>query len=143
VARRRFGFKQGTEVPQSTFGDPVTATSYVLCLCDDGALAFDIQIPAGMLWLPIGSKGYLYRDPDATSDGVLKARLLGVSAGGSKLKVKGKGANVPLPGPVGATYFNALTDLRVQLHGNGSCWDTTFSGAQILRNDPHIVKAKY
>jgi hypothetical protein len=135
-------FNRGRAVMPASFGDPTASTAYAFCVYDGSSPALAITVPAdAMLWSPT-SKGFQYRDSAGTADGATRIKLLG-AATSSKLQLKGKGSALPLPGPLGATYFSPLPTLTAQLHGNGQCYETVFSGAAVLKNDPALVKAKF
>ncbi len=141
----KWRFSSGPLLTQADFGNPTATASYALCIYDDGALAAALQVgPSGTLWIPVGSKGYKYTDPTGTSAGVTKMKLLGGTAGKSKLQVKGKGTNLPMPTPVSGTRFFAQTiAVTAQLREvNGDCYETAFTDADTTKNDGTQYKAK-
>ncbi len=141
----KWRFSGGPLLTQSDFGNPTTTASYALCIYDDGALAASLQVgPSSTLWVPVGSKGYKYTDPTGTSAGITKMKLLGGAAGKSKLQMKGKGANLPMPTPVsGARFFAQAIAVTAQLHDvNGDCYETAFIDADTTKNDGSQYKAK-
>ncbi len=56
------------------------------------------------------------------------------------MEAKGRGANLP---PMPALPFAMASTIRAQLQGNGDCYETSFSGAQILKNETGAFKAKF
>jgi hypothetical protein len=139
-------FGRGPALGQGDFGDPTGTTSYALCVYDDGALVMEVQVaPSGSLWSAVSSKGWQYKDETGGQGGVTKGKLLGGGAGKSKVQVKGKGGNVPLPAPVSGTQFlAATTSVQAQLHGsNGACYETAFTPAEVIRNDGRQFKSKF
>ena len=141
----KWRFSSGPLLTQSDFGNPTTTASYALCLYDDGALAAALQVgPSGTQWIPVGSKGYKFTDLTGTSAGVTKIKLLGGDLGKSKLQVKGKGTNLPMPTPVSGTRFFAQTiAVTAQLREvNGDCYETAFTDAETTKNDGAQYNAK-
>jgi len=62
--------------------------------------------------------------------------------GKAKIVVKGKGANLPMPAPVGTGLFAQDTAVTVQLvNSDGMCWEADFS-APAKKNDLKVFKAK-
>lgn len=139
----KWKFKGGPALLQTDFGDPTTATNYALCIYDDGALEVTLDVPpSGTSWKPVGSKGYLYKDP-GSADGVTGVKLLGGAAGKAKLQAKGRGANLPPLVPASPTrFFDNLTSVVVQLHeSDGDCYETEFTAADERKNDGTQFKA--
>ena len=136
----------GGTTPLAAFGDPSTEDGYELCVYDEtsGELVAASEAPPSDFcngkpcWKATGSTGWKYKDSGLTPDGVL---LLSLKAGDGKSKIiaKGKGANLglaPLPRPLPAA-------LRARLLGGADdCWESEFSGAEVLKNDAKILKAK-
>ena len=109
-------------------GTPTTASSYTMCLYDQGGLKLRATAPAGGV---CGTKpcwkashgGFKLAAKAATGDGLTKIILKPGEAGKAKISVRGKGANLHLP------PLQLDTPVRVQLKrsdGNG-CWEGTFS----------------
>ncbi|MFQ5665886.1 MAG: hypothetical protein ACE5I7_05575 [Candidatus Binatia bacterium] len=136
--------------PATTFaelGNPVAnLSSYSLCVYDESAgtptLVLSAGAPAGgtcrngkPCWQRLGTAanptGYRYRNADLTPDGLLKIVLRkGDTPGGqARVVVIGKGANLPLPLPVGTTYFNQDTTAIVQFikSDGGICWEARYA----------------
>lgn len=120
----------------SEFGDPLTATSYDLCLYvpGGGPLPYDLlaraTAPAGGTchhgrgcWKQVGT-GFVYRDTDRTPSGVdsLKVKVIN---GKAKLLVKGKGPNLGLPGSL-PVNMAPLTILYATSGNTFSIWPATF-----------------
>ncbi len=132
---------KGEATSQTEFGDPTATADYALCLYAGmpAGLVGQALIPASATnWLPLASKGYKYRDPNGTPSGVLKAILKGSTQNKSKALVKGKGDNLPdlplpLDGPVTVQLVNG---------DSGLCFGAEYSGAQLLRNQTGLLKAK-
>lgn len=138
---------RGAATAASELGDPLGGDDYTLCLFDDSAatpsLLLTIPMPGGQLcdgepcWTPHAPAGFVYSNPDAAPDGVLKLNVDPGDDGKSKAKLKARGSFIappalPLPLP-----------LRVQLQmENGTCFETRYDAAGVIRNDPTRFKAR-
>lgn len=121
------------------FGDPTVGTDYVLCVYDAPAgvdrLLMANEMPAGALWTPF-SKGFRYKDRNASHDGVTFALLKEGDAGRAKIVVRGKGAGLDM------TDLSGLAPpLRVQVSNGTVCWQATYD-ATVLRSEPELFKAR-
>lgn len=131
------------------FGDPLALTDFSLCIFDESAgsptLLLGATAPAGgtcgadACWSPAGTRGFKYKDREATPDGLGSLRLRSGESGTAKVGVKGKGANLPLPGlPVPEP-----AKLRAQLQAsNGECWEATYSPVGVIKNEPGQFKGR-
>jgi hypothetical protein len=136
---------KGEATTLADFGDPTTADSYTLCVFDNGAEIFRSLIPAGGTcgsvdcWRPLGSSGFKYINRDRTPDGILKVLLKSGTAGKAKVIVKGKGDNLPYPGP----FLPMMTPVKVQLSNSdpGTCWQTTHISTGPLVNSIDMFKS--
>jgi hypothetical protein len=141
-------------VAQGDFGDPVDgSTVYSLCLYDDTAtLAAALEVaragqdcgtPPRPCWQAISTKGYKYKDKDASAAGVAKI----VAKGGDPLtgKVVVKAANNAAKGqtslPTGiAPQLENDTQATVQLvTSDAACFGVTTTN--VLRADGALFKA--
>ena len=141
--RLSWSWTSSAAVPPADFENPVEgANDYTLCLYDQTGFLLGAAAPAGGVcgtrpcWKRTGSSSLVYRDklldPDGLETVVLKP---GASAGKAKITVKGKGANLALPG------LSLTTPVRVQvLRSMSTCWEATFSAAS--RNDSEVFKAR-
>lgn len=110
------------------FGNPVGATSLLLCAYANESLALSARVPAGgtcgskPCWKTAGTKGFGYRNPARLPAGILTAKLKAAPSGSASIAMKGKGALLAMPPlPLG-------TPVVVQLQGsNGTCWTATFT----------------
>jgi hypothetical protein len=138
-------FRRGPAVAASDFGDPTTTERYALCLYDDGTLVMAAAVDASATWRAVGSRGWRYDDPAGAQHGVTQAKLLSGGAGRSRVEMRGKGANLPMPNPAAATHlFAATASVRAQLHGsNDRCYETAFTPATVRRNDERKFRAKF
>lgn len=129
--------------------DPGTNKHYGFCLYDESggspALVFEALLPAhgdcrknyAGLEKPCWSKTskVKYADPFLTPDGIKTALLQPSQIPKTRIKLKGKGSQLPLDGlPFGLP-------LRAQLQNAfGDCWEATYTTAK--RNDGKTFKAK-
>jgi uncharacterized delta-60 repeat protein len=142
---------KGAKTAPGDLGMPDTVADQALCIYDESGVTPSVllraEIPAGgtcgtkACWratgFPPGSRGYKYKDPDRTPDGIDRVALKPGPDGKAKIVVKGKGATLALPTlPIAEPLA-----VRVQLkNGVGQCWEATYSTA--LRNDAGQLKAK-
>ena len=156
----RLDFGKGPELAQEDLGNPlaVGGTSYSTCVYD-GANNLVAQMDvdrAGMLcagkpcWLPLGGLppdglGYLYRDKDASSDGIARLTLKAGNAGKSKLSIRGannfKKDQDRLPTLL-APRLAGSTSVTAQLHDHArtECFSVTYD--DVKKDDGRIFKAK-
>lgn len=139
-------FTKGPALSQISFGTSTTMMRAGLCVFDDGDLALEAHVgPSDTLWAAAGNRGWNYKDKTGTQDGTTIVTMMEGDAGKSRLLFKGKGANVRLPAPQSVTQFlAATTSVRAQLHGNyDTCYDTSFTPAQVMKNNGTRFKAKF
>ena len=118
----KWQWSRGAPFDAADLGDPVWVGSYELCFYPDGALAADVVVPPGPPWLSREEKGYQYSDRPGTIGGISDIRISAGAEGRTKLKVRGRGVNLP-SGLVPATsYTIQLLDLA-----GGNCWSSAFS----------------
>jgi len=132
---------RGAVTTKAEFGSPTTTTGYELCIYDaSAALISSSRAPAdgtcrnGPCWRE-NSRGFKYRDPDLTPDGLTHVVLReGLEAGKAKILVKGKGESLQMP------PLPLAQPVRVQLrNSNGSCWEAQYS-APPRKNDAQSFK---
>jgi hypothetical protein len=129
----------GTE--KADFAAPLTSTSYAVCVFDQGGLVVGGRVPAGgscgtsPCWSD-GASGFKYRNRSLTPDGISKVELKASTSGRGKIKVRGKGPNLELPG------LDLATPVTVRLVGSDvtDCWEAVYSTPS--RNDAERFKAK-
>lgn len=125
-------YAKGAATTLEDLGDPAGATNYVACLYDGaGERLMTLHAPAGgtcgalPCWKAKGSKGYRYSDKERTPDGVRRLTLASGLAGKTKIALSAKGDDLPLP-----TLGAFTLPLRVQLQGNGLCWEAVYGTPQ-------------
>lgn len=121
--------KLAAAVTQSQFGDPVGGnTAYRVCVYDgSNQLKGTYTVArAGQTcgdkpcWAAVSDKGYKYKDKAASADGVTMMKLGGGDPGKGKLKIKGKGSN--LPSGIAAALQNQTSATVQVLSSNASCF---------------------
>jgi hypothetical protein len=132
---------KGESTSQAEFGDPTNATQYSLCLYagTTEALAAAASVPADALkWEPASDTGYQYKDRDGAAAGVQRIILKGSDNDRSKIVVKGKGPDLPLPAlPLAFPVVVQLMDVDTQI-----CWQSSFESSDVLSNDGDTFKVK-
>jgi len=127
------------------FGDPLLSDDYALCLYDGAdALALRSDAPAGATcgatscWRAKAAGSFLYRDPSGAPTGLAKLLLKTKAGAGTKVAVKGRGANLAMPSPASLS-----TPVRAQLQTSaGACWEAVYDGAAVGLQDASQLKAK-
>lgn len=122
---------KGAATVLAEYGDPLDSTDYVACLYDGAsALRMALRAPAGgtcgavPCWKEKKTTGFTYADKERTPDGVRKVVLRTGLNGKAKITLSAKGDEIPLP-PLGPEAL--LLPLRVQMQGNGLCWEAVYS----------------
>jgi hypothetical protein len=145
----------GGRAPLAELGNPVTTTTYALCIYDavDRAprLAFAAQLDPGgscgrsPCWKTVGTPlaGYRYMDVDGVQYGIEKLVLRDRSGTRDSIVAGGGGMYLVLPPPVSSTrYFAQQDDVVVQLVNDvAGCWQSTFRPADVTTNSPTLYSA--
>jgi len=138
---------QGEATDESELAGSTNVGGFSICAYDrNGAatsLVFRAALPAGGVcagrscWKRLGDKGYRYKDPELSPDGLFTAVLRTGSDGQARMLVRGRGAQLPST----ALPLSVDPDLTVQLRGrDGSCWGARY-GSPLRRNDAGRVTA--
>ncbi len=119
---------KGANTTQADFADPLTTAEYALCFYagPTASLIDQIDVSPTTLWSAINTKGFKYKDPSLSQDGVQRIVLKSGTEGKSKALLKAKGAGFPvLPLPI----LDGDLPLVVQLRNNqtGICWGSSFA----------------
>ncbi|MFN8641614.1 MAG: M6 family metalloprotease domain-containing protein [Candidatus Binatia bacterium] len=129
---------KGALLAPAELADPITSATYALCLYAGTAstLVGDATLLPGPDWSPVGSSGYKFK---GYSGGLTNALLKGGAAGAAKAMAKGRGPSLPDP-PLPLSY-----PVTVQLRKTDSplCLESTFTGADEVKNDGIQFKAKH
>jgi hypothetical protein len=133
--RLTWRWQKGAATTLADFGAPTGTTAYALCLyagTSTAAIAAADIAPSAKLWSAKGTRGFRYRDPSGSSDGIRKVILEAGVAGKAKVVVRGEGANLPavpagpLPLAVTAQLVNNATDV---------CFEDVYDDAVVKEND--------
>jgi len=143
-----------TGMAQSDFGNPLTTTTYTLCVYDEvgGSAVFKTgaTIPAARTcgikpcWRAQSTTGWTYKDPAGSSDGINTVMLKGGIAGKPRIRISGGGAHLLQPAPFsGSALFAQDPSVIVQLFrsDDAACWSSTFSVSATKRNSATELKA--
>jgi len=119
-------------VATSDFGDPTASTGYELCMYDANGRMMTVTGPAGAscgekpCWTLVQT-GAKYTNKALTPDGLLKMSLKAGESGKAKIKVKGKGASLQVPG----LPLDVPVHVQVRREDTGACWEGIFSNALV------------
>ena len=137
-------YVKGAATAVGDFGAPLSTTGYTLCVYDTSAAPQPIlfaQAPAGgncptkPCWKTI-KDGFKYNDKQFTPDGLQQVLLKAGIATKSKILVKGKGDNLPMP------TLPLTLPVRVQLKSqSGVCWEASYSTSTKNQSDQFRAKA--
>jgi hypothetical protein len=123
---------RGQATKLADFGDPRSRTGYRLCVYEPRRtgtrLVLDARAPAGgrcsgrRCWRKFGRAGFVYRDPQATPDGVRRIVLHPGPAGEAAIVVAARG------GRLGVPRLPLTPKVTVQLlAGNDTCFEASYS----------------
>lgn len=132
---------RGATTTAADFGAPTTSTHYALCLYrgELSALVGEVALLPGASWTSRGAKGFGYENAARAPHGVKTASLASGVAGKAKVVLKAKGTSLPEgllplgPAPIVAQLVRADTM---------GCFTTVFDGAQVVKDDGVVFKAK-
>ncbi len=150
---------KGAATTAGDFGDPIGSHAYALCVYDDfggtPSLLLSAAIPPGGtcgtqpcwkgLGSPAGASGFKYKDNAGTAGGVTGILLKPGIAGKAKVTLKGKGANLVLPGENAHAALPLATPVaaRVQLRAaNGECWEAVYAPGGVVKNQGDKLNLK-
>ena len=115
------------------FRDPLTESSYDLCVYDAAGLVLRAAVPAGGQCGPRAcwqqkAAGFAYRDRAGGSSGIQRISLAAKQSATAE-SVEGKGSNVDL------LASGVMAPLRIQLQAHDaqglSCWEESYDGSEI------------
>ncbi len=141
-------YAPGDTTPKADFGDPTTATSYQFCIYEEiggqPRVAASYAIPAGgtcgtaPCW-KASKTGFKYVNKAHTPQGISGLQLKqGLEPGKTKIILKGKGANLPMPVLPMVQDHDVVLQLKAS---NGICWEARY-GAPAFRNQPDQFRDK-
>jgi hypothetical protein len=133
-------------IPLADFGDPVTTSTYSLCVYAGVVpqLIMELRAPAGgtchngkPCWKSRGPKGFRYRDLDKTPHGITRIMLRTVPAHLADIVVRARGPNIDMP------MFPIALPVKAQLvkSDGPECWESNFS-APASKNTTQVYKDK-
>jgi hypothetical protein len=116
----------GAATTVAELGDPLGADDYALCLYDGTGLRAVFRMPAGgtcagkPCWKS-KTTGFLYRNKDATPNGITQLTLKAGVDGKAQVQAKGKGVALPMP-----ALPSLVSTLHIQVRNatSGLCFDT-------------------
>lgn len=115
---------------RSELGDPTTTAYYITCVWDGPTLIAQLTAPPGANWASVSSKGYRYKDPTLSSEGLKVVKVLAGPPGepkDTKVIVVGKGIDLPDPPLPVPTLVNITA--QVIDSETGLCFGQTFTDA--------------
>jgi hypothetical protein len=137
---------KGAATTIGDFGDPLTDTTYELCVYDQtggspnlvlSSKAPNAGVCAGQPCWKQTASGFKYKDKDLSPNGILGVLLKAGEDGKAKIVVKGKSASLGLPPTLTLTQ-----PITVQIKNNvGTCWEADYS-APALVDQPDQFKDK-
>jgi probable HAF family extracellular repeat protein len=143
--RLSWSWSSGAAIASENLGQPASTTAYELCVYDSvgGAdvLATDVTLMPNDLWRS-SSTARTFKDSAASHDGVRSLQVRSGDEGDTRVRLKAKGGNVPMPVPVEADKFlHQDSRVTVQLFADttGVCWTSEFAVAS--SNDADTFKA--
>jgi hypothetical protein len=135
-------WSKGAATAASEFGDPITETTYSLCIYDGTqSLISRAVVPPGGLcaqkpcWKQ-QSKGFVYKDRSLAAGGIKKVILRAGLDAAARIRVDGRGSNLDMPPmstngtPTIAIFPPATVILK---NSDGICWMARYN-APALRN---------
>jgi hypothetical protein len=133
-------WNKGAATAIADFGDPLTATTYGLCVYDEAdgnpMLLMDVVASAGSSWVQTAT-GFKYTNKRPTGNQLQQVTLRAGASGKAKISASGKGDGLPMPelpleqGPTVIAQFQ---------NGAGTCWEADYSSA--TKNSSTLFKAK-
>ena len=137
----KWKWNRGAATAKDDFGDPLATTDYRFCVYAGGSLVSRALVPAagtcaGKPCWKETAKGFLYKDKDATPDGVTLLKLKEGLAGKSLIQLKAKGDAIDMPSL--ALALPVVVQIR---NTEGVCWEATYS-SPATKNDDTQYKDK-
>jgi hypothetical protein len=147
----RWKWVKGEATTQADWGDPTVDTGYALCLYDPSdMLVYASEVEPGgtcgtkpcwkALGNPPGVKGFRMKNKARTPHGVLKLVLKTGEAGKAKIVASG-GRALLFDGPGGVPPLPLALPATMQLQSaTGECWQATYDGAGVGKNEAGFFK---
>lgn len=132
VAKRNavtWKWNKGAATSLADFGDPLTTTSYGLCVYDEAdgnpILLMDVVASAGGGWAKTAT-GFKYTNKMPTGNQLQKVTLHAAAAGKAQITMSGKGDGLPMP--ILPLMQNPKVIAQLQ-NSAGVCWEADYSTA--------------
>jgi hypothetical protein len=124
---------------KASFGNPVTTTTYELCVYDEvadaRALVLQQTLPAGAGWRA-NRRGFRYSDRKLVRGGIKSASLKEGIAGKATISINGQGIPLAMP----SLPLAQDGDVTVRLLNGTACWEAHYGSS--LNNDGSRFKAR-
>jgi hypothetical protein len=144
----KWKWTKGAATPVTAFKDPVGGSAtYRVCLYDGSANTqpvMEMGVPPGgrcgtrPCWRPLGTTGFVYRNPVGTTSGLTVLKLKAGATGMARVQVTGKGPSLSMP------TLGLILPVTMQFvardPNSTECWQTTYSSD--ARNDGGDFTAK-
>ncbi len=133
-------------IPVADFGNPLTTTSYSLCIYAGATptLVMEMRAPAGgtcaggrPCWKSRGAKGFRYKDLEGTPDGITRLVLRTKPQHLADLALRARGPNIPFP----ALPLTQPVIAQLVKSDGPECWAAQYS-APAMKNDSGAFKDK-
>ena len=133
---------KGAATVQADFGVPTGTTETALCIYagTTNTLIAKAVVDGGSGWAAIGDKGYKYKDPAGSQDGIQKIIEKGGAQGKAKALVNGKGAGLPDPNLMPSLELPVTAQLVND--ANNNCFEGVYNMGDVIKNDGVQFKAK-
>lgn len=129
---------KGEATDLAEFGAPTQDTDYAVCLYADGLLTGEVDMPASPTTWSGARRSLKFKDRSGSTTGAKKAKLAAGAAARASIRLAAGGEALPdFPLPLTAP----LTVQLVQ-GATTTCWEATYSLAQVTSNSPDGLKAR-
>lgn len=133
-------WNKGAATSLADFGDPLTSTTYGLCVYDESdgnpILLMDVATSPGSGWAQTAT-GFKYTNKAPTGNQPRQIVLQAGAEGKAKISVSGKGDGLPIP----ELPLEQAPKVIVQLQNSaGMCWEAEYSAA--IKSSSAQFKAK-
>ena len=124
--RLTWRWASGSATDKSEFGNPVTGTTFGLCLYDDDGsgptLVLERTVPAGADWVETAD-GFRYNDRTLANAGLRSIALrANPSDGRASIQVRGQGSGLGMI----ALPLHQQPQVRMQLVNENGCWEALY-----------------
>ena len=133
---------KGAATVQADFGVPTGTTETALCIYagTTNTLIAAAEVAGGSGWAAISDKGYKFKDPAGSQDGIQKIIEKGGAQDKAKALVKGKGGGLPQPNLMPSLGLPVTAQLVND--ANSNCFEGVYNMGDVIKNDGVQFKAK-